>query len=70
MYVVESPCCGRRVLVERWELAYAEWWSDGRIQLRCGSVLDKPGWRRARDRREGCGETSTMDVAEVKVRHS
>ena len=70
MYVVESPCCRRRVLVEGWELEYAKWWNDGRVRLRCGSLLDTPGWRRRDDHREGCGELFAVDVSDVTIRHS
>ncbi len=70
MYAVDSPCCHRRVLVEGWEIEYAKWWNDGRVYLRCGSILDAPGWRRTRDHREGCGEPFIVHVTDIKIRHS
>jgi hypothetical protein len=70
MYVVESPCCRHRVLVEGWELEYARHNQNGVVHLRCGTLLDTPGWRRSRDHRDGCGELFTMNVTDVKIRHS
>jgi hypothetical protein len=70
MYVVESPCCRGRVLVEGWVLEFSRQYHSGVVQLRCGTILDTPGWRRARDPRDGCGQLFTMDVTQVKIRHS
>ena len=70
MSVVESPCCHRRVLVEGWVLEFSLHNNSGVVQLRCGTVLDTPGWRRGWDHRDGCGELFAMDVSEVKVRYS
>jgi hypothetical protein len=70
MYVVESPCCRCRVLVEGWVLEFSRRNHSGVVHLRCGTVLDTPGWRRSRDHREGCGELFTVYVTQVKIRHS
>ncbi len=64
-YAVRSPCCDRRVLVEEWELRYGENFNDGSVLLRCGSVLDTPGWGRTANP-GGCGETFTMAVDDAR----
>jgi hypothetical protein len=66
-YVVRSPCCGRRVLVEGWELAYAEWYTNGRVHLRCGSLLNTPGWGKE-GKAHGCGQTFDVAADEITER--
>ena len=70
MYVAESPCCRRPVLVEGWELEFFRHNNNGVVQLRCGTVLDTPGWRRRGDHRQGCGALFSRYVSQVKIRDS
>ena len=64
-YVIHSPCCRRTVTVWSWRIAYAIRHHGGLVALRCGSLLDTPGWRRRYDPFSGCGHPFTVPADEI-----